>query len=55
MTGIADPGLTDRDIAVYAMKAGFSAKGATIGSQGEQAALFRDDMVGFFRRTLLGV
>lgn len=51
-TGVADPNLTDLDVALYALKAGFGSKGATIGSQGEQAKLFRDDMIAFFRRTL---
>ena len=53
-SGEADPKLLDRDLAVYALKAGYGVKGATIGSQGEQAALFRDDMSRFFARTLLG-
>jgi dienelactone hydrolase len=52
-TGEADPNLVDRDIAVYALKAGYGVRGATLGSQGEQAALFRDEMMRFFRRTLL--
>ena len=51
--GAADPKLVDRDLAVYALKAGYGVRGATIGSQGEQAALFREEMTGFFRRTLL--
>jgi len=53
-TGEADAKLVDRDIAVYALKAGYGVRGATLGSQGGQAALFRDDMIAFFRRTLLG-
>jgi dienelactone hydrolase len=51
-TGIADPLLTDRDIGVYGLKAGFGRKGATIGSQGDLATVFRDDMIAFFARTL---
>ena len=51
--GEADPALTDRDLAVYALKAGYGVRGATIGSQGDQATLFREEMTGFFRRTLL--
>ena len=51
--GQADPQFTDRDLAVYALKAGYGVRGATIGSQGEQAVLFREDMMAFFRRTLL--
>ncbi len=52
-TGEADAKLVDRDLAVYALKAGYGVRGATIGSQGDQAALFRDDMTRFFHRTLL--
>lgn len=52
-SGQADKGLTDRDLAVYALKAGYGVRGATIGSQGDQATLFREEMTGFFRRTLL--
>lgn len=51
--GKADPKLTDRDLAVYALKAGYGVRGATIGSQGNQPALFRAEMTEFFRRTLL--
>jgi dienelactone hydrolase len=53
-TGEADSKLVDRDLAVYALKAGYGVRGATLGSQGDQAALFRDDMTRFFHRTLLG-
>ena len=53
-TGEPDPKLVDRDIAVYALKAGYGVKGASLGSQGGQAALFRDEMTRFFHRTLLG-
>ena len=53
-TGQADSKLVDRDIAVYALKAGYGVRGATLGSQGDQAALFRAEMTSFFRRTLLG-
>ena len=49
----ADAKLVDRDIAVYALKAGYGVRGAMLGSQGDQAALFRDEMIRFFRRTLL--
>jgi dienelactone hydrolase len=50
--GHSDPTLTDYDIAVHALKSGFGKKGATIGSQGDQAELFRADMIAFFQRTL---
>lgn len=48
-----DPALVDRDIAVYALKAGFGVRGATLGSTGDQATQFRTDMTTFFHRTLL--
>jgi dienelactone hydrolase len=51
-TGEADPKLVDRDLAVYALKAGYGVRGASLGSQGDQAALFRDEMTRFFGRTL---
>lgn len=47
-TGQADPALTDRDLMVYALKAGFGVKGATIGSKGDQPAEFRADILGFW-------
>lgn len=53
VSGEADPKLVDRDLAVYGLKAGYGVRGATLGSQGDQAALFRDEMVRFFGRTLL--
>lgn len=51
-TGLADASLVDRDLALYALRAGYGQKGATIGSQGDQASAFRDDMKAFFARTL---
>lgn len=53
-TGVADPALVDRDLAVYALKAGYGQRGATIGTSGAQAQAFRDDMKAFFARTLGG-
>jgi dienelactone hydrolase len=53
LVGAPDPDLVDRDIAVYAVKAGYGVKGATIGSEGDLAAQFRADMIAFFQRTLL--
>ena len=53
-TGIADATLVDRDLAVYALKAGYGQKGATIGTKSDQAAAFRDDMKAFFAGTLAG-
>ena len=48
-----DPRLIDRDLMVYGLKAGYGVKGASIGSRPEDACLFREDMVAFWRRTLL--
>jgi len=48
LTGRADPGLTDRDVAVYALKAGYGVRGASLGSQGAEAVEFRDDMLAFW-------
>lgn len=52
VTGVANPDATERDFMVYAMKAGFGGKGATIGSKGDQPAQFREDMVRFWRECL---
>jgi dienelactone hydrolase len=51
-TGLADPALTDRDMMIWAMKAGYGVTGATIGSQGDQPRLFREDMTAFWRSAL---
>jgi dienelactone hydrolase len=50
----ADPELRDRDLMVYALKAGYGVKGATLGTRGDEAEHFRADMIAFWRRTLLG-
>jgi hypothetical protein len=47
------PELVDRDLMVYGLKAGYGAKGASIGSKGDDAALFRADMLDFWRRALM--
>ena len=49
-----NPKLTDRDVMVYSLKAGYGRKGAKIGSQDGEAKLFRDDMIAFWRRVLGG-
>ena len=50
----ADPALSERDLMVYAMKAGYGRRGARIGSEGEQAELFRGDMIGFWEAVMFG-
>jgi dienelactone hydrolase len=53
LEGTPRPELVDRDLMVYSLKAGYGAKGASIGSKGDDAALFRADMLDFWRRALL--
>lgn len=48
------PELVDRDLMVYGLKAGYGRKGAHIGGSNEHAALFRADMIDFWRQALLG-
>ena len=50
--GAPNPQLTDRDLMVYGLKAGYGRKGARIGSRGGDDKLFRDDMVSFWRRVM---
>lgn len=52
VSGEASASATERDFMVYAMKAGFGGKGATIGSKGDQPAQFREDMVRFWKDCL---
>jgi dienelactone hydrolase len=50
--GVADSKLVDRDLMIYALKAGYGRKGAKIGSRDGDAELFKTDMLTFWRRTL---
>lgn len=52
LSGKADPASTDHDLMVYAMKAGYGGKGATIGSKDDQPVQFRADMSAFWRECL---
>ena len=45
----ADPALVDRDLMIYSLKAGYGRTGATIGSKGDDAAIFRADMEAFWQ------
>jgi hypothetical protein len=49
---VSDSKLTDRDLMIYALKAGYGRKGAKIGSRDGDAELFKADMLAFWRRTL---
>jgi len=44
-----DAGITDRDLMVYALKAGYGRRGAKIGSRPGEADLFRADMLTFWQ------
>ncbi len=50
----ANPQLTDRDVMVYSLKAGYGRRGARIGSRDGDAALFAEDMVAFWQWVLAG-
>ena len=50
----ADPDLSERDLMIYALKAGYGRTGARIGSEGDQAELFRGDMIGFWEAVIFG-
>ncbi len=50
---LPDHQLRDRDLMVYALKSGYGLTGASIGTRGNEAELFRDDMIAYWRRTLL--
>jgi len=50
--GVADSKLVDRDLMIYALKAGYGRKGAKIGSRDGDAELFKTDMLTFWQRTL---
>ncbi len=52
LTGEPDPALTDRDLFVAAVEAGFGRRGATIGGRDDQPAVFRADMLAFHTEVL---
>jgi dienelactone hydrolase len=51
-TGAADPSLSERDAMLYGIKAGYGIRGAHIGSSGDLAQAFHDDMMAFWRGCL---
>jgi dienelactone hydrolase len=52
-TGRADPGLSEREALLYGIKAGYGRRGARIGTSGDEARAFHDDMMTFWRECLL--
>jgi len=50
---LPDRELRDRDLMIYALKAGYGMTGATIGTRDNEAELFREDMISYWRRTLV--
>jgi len=54
LTGEADPALSELDVMRYSVKSGHGRRGARIGTAGDQARAFHEDMVDFWRNTLLG-
>lgn len=53
VTGLPDPALSERDLMLYGIKAGYGVRGARIGSSGTLAREFHDDMLAFWRDCLL--
>lgn len=48
VTGVEDVSATDRDMMIYGLKAGFGVTGASLGGQGDQPQLFKEDMSKFW-------
>lgn len=48
VTGLEDTNATDREMMVYGLKAGFGVTGASLGGQGDQPTLFKEDMSTFW-------
>ena len=54
ITGEADVGLGERELMLYAVKAGYGRIGARIGSEGDQAKQFHEDMMAFWTAVMFG-
>ena len=48
-TSLPDQNLTERDLMLYSVKTGHGRRGAQLGSQGDQAEAFHDDMMAFWK------
>ena len=51
-TGESDPAFTERALMLYGIKAGYGVRGARIGTSGDLARAFHDDMMNFWRDCL---
>ena len=47
-TSLPDKSLTERDLILYSVKTGHGRRGAQLGSQGDQAQAFHEDMMTFW-------
>ena len=52
LTGEADPALTELEVMRYSVKSGHGRRGAHIGTAGDQARRFHEDMMAFWRAAL---
>lgn len=52
LAGEADPNLTERELMLYSVKSGHGRRGAHIGTEGDQAQRFHEDMMTFWRTVL---
>ena len=52
VTGEADPGFTERDAMIYQVKSPYGRRGARIGTAGDQARAFHEDMMAFWTAAL---
>ena len=52
LTGEPDPKLTDRDLMLYGIEAGYGVRGASYGGEPGQPEAFREDMLAFWRSAL---
>ena len=51
-TGASDPAWTERDLMLYGIKAGYGVRGARIGTSGQFADVFHEDMLSFWKEVL---
>ena len=52
LTGEPDPTLGERELMIYGMKAGYGVRGARIGTSGDLADVFHEDMMAFWQSAI---